>query len=76
MVQAIREHVVIRPGGLIEIRRPELATGRTVEVIVMLDEPGTEPPPLASMIGKGAGCFASPAEVDAFIDAERDAWHS
>lgn len=30
--------------------------------------------PLSQLIGKAQGCFASSAEVDAFMRAERDAW--
>jgi hypothetical protein len=74
MVQTIKERVVIQPGGLIQIRRPELVAGSTVEVIVMLEQPAAEPAPLASFIGRGKGCFTSAAEVDAFIRSERDAW--
>jgi hypothetical protein len=31
-------------------------------------------PPLASLIGKGQGCFQDAAEVDAFLRSERDSW--
>lgn len=36
-------------------------------------EPSTLPP-LASLIGKGQGCFRDAAEVDAFLRSERDSW--
>jgi hypothetical protein len=33
-------------------------------------------PSLSSALGTGRGSFATPAEADAFIRAERDAWNS
>ena len=74
MVRAIKESVIIKPGGMVELRHPDLREGATVEVIVLLDQPAAEPPPLTSLIGKGKGCFGSAEEVDAFLRAERDAW--
>ena len=74
MVRAIKENVIIRPGGLIEIRRPDLPEGAAAEVIVMVEDRPEKLPRLTSFIGKAKGCFRSAAEVDAFIRAERDAW--
>ncbi len=74
MVRVIKEQVMIQPGGVIEIRRADLPAGVRAEVIVMIEQPAKEPPPLTSLIGSGKGCFGSAAEVDAFLRAERDAW--
>ena len=74
MVRAIKENVIIRPGGLIEIRRPDLPEGAAAEVIVMIEAPESEPPPLTSLFGKAKGVFSTGEEADAFIRAERDAW--
>ena len=74
MIQAIRERVTVKPGGRIEICHPELAAGTEAEIIIMVEHPTVESPPLVSFIGKGKGCFSSADEVDAFIRAERDAW--
>ena len=74
MRQAIKERVVVKPGGTIEIHCPGLRPGTPAEVIVMVEEPPREVTPLVSFIGKAKGCFANAAEVDAFIRAERDAW--
>jgi hypothetical protein len=74
MIQTIKERVIIQPGGKIEIVHPELPAGTEVEVLIMVEQPAAEPPPLASFVGKGKGCFASAEEIDAFIRAERDAW--
>ena len=77
MLQAIREHATVQPGGLLELRHPELPVGAEVEIVIMVETaphaPET-PPSLASLIGQGSGCFANAAEVDDFIRAEREAW--
>ncbi|MBI3797102.1 MAG: hypothetical protein HY268_09075 [Deltaproteobacteria bacterium] len=74
MLQAIRERVTIKPGGMIELCHPELPAGVEAEVIIMVEQPAEEPPPLASFIGKGKGCFSNAAAIDTFIRAERDTW--
>ena len=74
MIQAIKERVTVQAGGKIEITHPELLAGTEAEVLIMIEQPLTEPLPLASFVGKGKGCFTSAEEVDAFIRAERDAW--
>jgi hypothetical protein len=74
MVRAIKEHVVVKPGGLIEIRRPELPSGAAAEVIVMVDDGLSPVPPLTRLIGKASSGYASGEEADAFIRRERDAW--
>ena len=79
MVRAIKEQVTIKPGGLLEIRRSDLPAGVTVEVIVMIGEPGEgesegRPRDLSSFFGKVKDCFESGEAADAFLRAERDAW--
>ncbi|TWT41825.1 hypothetical protein RAS1_29480 [Phycisphaerae bacterium RAS1] len=75
MVRAIKEIVTVAAGGRIEIRRPELREGTTAEVTIMVAEsPRADRRRLADFVGAGKGCFATAAEVDAFIRAERDAW--
>jgi hypothetical protein len=77
MLSGLRQKVVVQPGGVVELRSPELPAGATVEVIVLL-EPQLEESkrPLASFIGAAKGNFATPEEVDQFIRQERDAWES
>mgnify|MGYP006305619349 CR=1 FL=1 len=41
-----------------------------------LEAPPKSSPSLLSVLGTGRGGFATPAEADAFIRAERDAWNS
>lgn len=74
MVRAIKEYVVVQPGGLIEIRRADLPAGAGAEVIVMIETPETEPPRLTSLLGRARSGYRDGAEADAFLRAERDAW--
>ena len=78
MLRAIREHARVQPGGLLELRHPELSVGVEVEIVIMVEaEPPyapEKPPTLASLVGRGSGCFANAAEVDSFVRAEREAW--
>jgi hypothetical protein len=81
MSRAFKEHVTVQPGGLIEIRRPDLPTGTTAEVIIVLpDEAGNghppppPGPPLASYFGSCRDMFKSADEVDAYIRSLRDEW--
>lgn len=76
MLQAIRQQVIIQPGGRIEIHSPELKPGQQAEVIVMIKGPIDKQLLLSSLIGKGKGAFNSPEEADEFLRKERDAWES
>ncbi len=75
MLNGFRQMVVVQPGGVVEVRSPELPDGATVEVIVLL-ESSSQPPQrgLSSFIGAAQGNFASPEEVDRFIRQERGSW--
>jgi hypothetical protein len=74
MTRAIREHVTVEQEGIIEIHNSALSVGTKAEVIVLVEQPVNEDQPLVSFMGKGKGCFADAAEVDAFLRAERDDW--
>jgi hypothetical protein len=74
MTRAIREHVIIEQEGVIEIRHPGLSVGMAAEVVVLVKQPGVKDRPLVSFLGQGRGCFASVAEADAFLRAERESW--
>jgi hypothetical protein len=39
METALRQKAVVKPGGVIEIRSPELPVGATAEVIILLEGP-------------------------------------
>ena len=43
METALRQKAVVKPGGVIEIRSPELSEGAVAEVIVLLETSGTRP---------------------------------
>ncbi len=43
MKTALRQQAVVKPGGVIEIRSPELPEGAMAEVIVILETPSTQP---------------------------------
>ena len=74
MTRAIREHIKVEQEGVIEIRHPDLSVGMTADVVVLVKQPASEERSLVSFLGKGKGCFANAAEIDAFLRAERDAW--
>jgi hypothetical protein len=76
MIHALRQKVIVQPGGVIEIRSDELPPGATADVIVILDSAPAQALPLVRLIGAGKGSFATPAEADAFLRDERDAWES
>lgn len=73
-MRALRKKVIILPGGRIEIHSPDLIPGTHAEVVVLIDEPGKTSGTMTSLIGRGKGCFGTPAEADAFIRTERDKW--
>lgn len=73
MVRAIKEQVTIQPGGLIEIRRPDLPVGATAEVIVMVEEgngSAKSAKNFSDFFGSVRNCFGTGAAADAFIRAE------
>jgi len=74
MIQAIRKEVVILPGGRIEIHSPDLIPGTHAEVVVLVEGPGKAGGSMAALIGRGEGCYGTPAEADSFIRGERDTW--
>jgi len=80
MVAAIKQIVTVGPGGVIEIRSPQLPPGTRAEVIILVEaETRSEqteagPRTLSSFIGAARGSFASVEEVDKFIRSERDEW--
>jgi hypothetical protein len=76
MVAAIRQQVTVQPGGVVEVRSPELTPGSSAEVIVLV-EAASPPPrdrPLVSFIGAGRAGFRSVEEIDAYIRELRDEW--
>jgi hypothetical protein len=67
--------------GRCENGRVVLTEGRDVppdgtEVTVIYEADAAGPEPLSALAGRSRPCFASAAEVDAFIREERDSWGS
>ena len=76
MLNGLRQKVVVQPGGVVEVRSPELPDGATVEVIVLLESPSPLLQGLSRFIGTASGNFTTPEEVDRFIRQERESWDS
>ena len=68
MQNALRQRVIVQPGGVINVCSPELPVGTVAEVTVILNSETEEPKKsLTSFIGAGKGSFATPEEADEFI---------
>ena len=74
MASMVKQKVTVQPGGVVQVQSSELVPGSTADVIIIPDTAALPALKLASVIGSAPGGFASPAEVDAFIRQERDAW--
>jgi len=71
----LQQDTIVQPGGLIHIRSDKLTPGSRAQVTVIV-EPAlpVRLPTMRSLIGAAPGGFKSPAEIDAFLHAERDSW--
>ena len=76
MKEAYSKEVTVQPGGVVRIECPDLPAGLKARVVVFVEEPESEPPSLASLVGRSRPAFESAADVDAFIRRERGAWDS
>ncbi len=74
MLNGIRQKVIVRPGGVVELQSSDLPEGAMVEVIVLLELETEQPKTLTSFIGAAKGSFLTPEAVDQFIRQERDTW--
>jgi hypothetical protein len=77
MDTAVRLTALVQPGGKIEVISPELPTGQSVEVIVLV--PGLargQRPSVLDVLAAAPGhlAFTNAAEVDAYVRGECDAW--
>lgn len=77
-MQAIRTQTVVLPGGVADIRSPDLPPpGTPMEVVVLFGSEAVakDPqPPLSSLVGACKGMFKSPEEADTYLNRERDSW--
>jgi hypothetical protein len=77
MEVALRITTTVRPGGKIEVVDPQLPSGEPVDVIVLF--PGVPTAPRGSILdvlaeAPGQILFRTPADVDAYLREEREAW--
>ncbi|MCC6424595.1 MAG: hypothetical protein IT447_14065 [Phycisphaerales bacterium] len=72
---SIRQSVIVQPGGVVEVRSPQLKVGAQADVTVVIeDQPSTQRRTLVSFIGSGMGLFNNAHEIDAQIRELRDEW--
>ena len=79
MQTALRIKTTILAGGRIEISNPQLHSGESVEVIVLLSAPHDSTRRSALDIlteAPGRRLFKTAADVDAYMHEERDSWES
>jgi hypothetical protein len=79
MLTALRIKTTILTDGKIEISAPQLRSGDTVEVIVLLPESqNVARRPALDILAEAPGqrLFKTAAEVDAYIREERSSWDS
>jgi hypothetical protein len=74
MLPKVKQTVSVHPGGVTHVQSSELVPGTTADVMTIPESEALPIPKLAKFIGSATGGFVSPAEVDAFIRRERDAW--
>ncbi len=76
MALTIHEHVIIQPGGRIELICSDLPSGSEADVTVTVANGSRRSVPLSKFFGEIKGGFANAAEADQFLRAERDSWES
>ena len=75
MTRIVKQHAVVRPGGVIEIHSPDLPAGAEADVTVRLH---TARPvngrTMSQYIGRGTGLYKTATEVDSYIRELREEW--
>jgi hypothetical protein len=74
MLPMLKQKVTIQPGGVVHIQSPELVPGSTADIIIIPETSVAPSSKLVGLIGSATGGFVSPADADAFLRRERDAW--
>lgn len=77
--RAIRARTTVRAGGIVEVKSPELVAGDEVDVLVV---PAADADPAArrpaadilASLPPEARQFASAADIDRYLNEERDGW--
>ena len=78
MSSAIHRKLKVLPGGKIELSSPQLSSGQSVDVFVVVsDSDRSDRPSALDILGKAPGhrLFQSAEEVDTYLQDERDAWN-
>ena len=74
---AFQQDTTVQAGGVIHIHSDKLTPGTRARVTVFVDLPAPlRVPTMRSLIGAAPGGCKSPADIDAFLKAERDSWPS
>jgi hypothetical protein len=77
MQNALHLKAIVNPGGKIELEDPQLPSGESVEVFVLLPEsPTNQRCSAIDILAKAPGhrLFQTAVEVDAYLRMERNAW--
>ncbi len=75
MTRIVRKHAVVKQGGVVEVRSPDLPAGAEADVTVRVHvHRHANGQKLASLIGRGTGLYKSADEVDAHIRELREEW--
>lgn len=85
MLQTIREHAVIQPGGVLELCHPELPAGTEVEIVIVVENLIHKQPTETSTslmqalerihrIPIAPSSRRSPEEQEAYIRENRSQW--
>ncbi|MBI2297688.1 MAG: hypothetical protein HYU66_01830 [Armatimonadetes bacterium] len=79
MAKALRYHTTVLPGNRVEVEAPEMAVGQRVEVIVVEEDAVADGPRMTieeilADLPPGTGIFQSAAEVDRYLEEERNSW--
>jgi hypothetical protein len=76
MELALRQKAIIKAGGIVEVRDPDLPEGAEAEVIVFLtpSSKSGELPALSEMSGTLKGVWGLQEEIDRHINGLRDEW--
>ena len=70
---AVKQEAIVQPGGIIQIHSDQFVPGARAEVTVVIESPVPKLfPTMKSLIGAAPGGFKDPAEIDAYLRAERN----
>ena len=75
MTYALKQNVIVQPGGVIEVHVPHLAAGTPAEVIVLVEQPSNTKSPLLDLIGIAPGLYGGIEQIDAEITQLREEWN-